>query len=103
MADAYRGTVDDEGEDQPAAFRELQATANGAYGPALRHAWLLYELDGDVLAAVICTTWQGLPFVAYAFTHPSRQRQGISSLLLLAAAGEVQRAGGVQLSLIVTR
>jgi len=103
MADAYRGTVDDEGEDPPAALRELEATATGAHGPALEHAWLVYEDDAGLSAAVVCTRWQGRPLVAYAFTHPSRQRRGISRRLLLSAAGELARAGEAQLSLIVTR
>lgn len=103
MADAYRGTIDDEGEDQPAALHELESTANGAYGPALRDAWLLHETDGDISAAVICTRWHELPFIAQTFTHPNRQRNGISGRLVLAVAEELRRLGETQLSLIVTR
>ena len=103
MADAYRGTVDDEGEDPRAALRELRATAAGAYGPALEPAWLVHERDTELSAAVVCTRWQGVPLVAHAFTHPSRQRQGISRRLLLSAAGDLAEAGDTQLSLIVTR
>lgn len=103
MAEAYRGTVDDEGEDQPAALAELQSTAAGAYGPALRHAWLLHEVGDEPVAAVICTRWQGLPFVAYAFTHPAQQRRGLSTGLIMSAVGALRDAGESRLSLIVTR
>lgn len=103
MADAYRGTIDDEGEDQAAALRELESTAGGASGPAMRDAWLVHEMDGNLSAAVICTRWHELPFIAQAFTHPDQQRNGISGRLVLAVSEELRRLGETQLSLIVTR
>jgi len=103
LAEAYRGTVDDEGEDAAAALRELRSTAAGAYGPALRQAWLVHEEDGRLTAAVLCTRWQGRPFVAQAITHPRDQRRGLSTRLLGTAAEVLAAAGETQLSLVVTR
>ena len=104
MAEAYHGSVDDEGEDAPAALAELHRMESGAYGPALRDAWLVHEDGrGQLWSAVVCTRWQGRPFVAQAFTRPDVQRQGLSGRLVLAAAGVLQRAGESELSLIVTR
>ncbi|WP_299957392.1 GNAT family N-acetyltransferase [uncultured Modestobacter sp.] len=103
MAEAYRGTVDDEGEDQPAALAELRSTAAGTHGPPLPDAWLLAEEAGEVAAAVVCTRWQGLPFVAQAVTHPRWQRRGHGTRLLLAAATTLRAGGETRLSLIVTR
>lgn len=103
MADAYRGTIDDEGEDQPAALQELESTVGGSYGPPLRSAWLVHETEGRLSAAVICTRWHGLPFIVQAFTHPDQQRNGISGRLVLAASQELRGLGETHLSLIVTR
>lgn len=80
-----------------------QLEFDGAYGPAMRDAWLVYEEQGKLSAAVICTRWPELPFIAQAFTHPIQQRKGISTRLVLAVAEELLRLGETQLSLIVTR
>ena len=61
----------------------LRRMESGAYGPALRDAWLVHENGGGQLwSAVACTR---------------------SGRLVLAAAGVLQRARESELRLIVTR
>jgi ribosomal protein S18 acetylase RimI-like enzyme len=104
MLQAYRGTVDYEDEDVDAATEELQATADGANGPPLRSAWLMYvDGDGQPVSAIVCTLWRGLPLIAYAFTAPAHQRQGLSTSLIESVAELLASRGQQQVSLVVTR
>ena len=58
MLDAYRGTVDDEGETAEEALAEVNAMLDGKYGPWLADASFVVELDGRLVAACVITLWR---------------------------------------------
>ena len=104
MVESYRGTVDYDDEDADAALEELQGTADGANGTPLRSAWLMYtDGSGDPVSAVITTLWRGRPLIAYTFTSPAQQRQGLSTSLIESVAELVAGRGDRLVSLVVTR
>lgn len=104
MVGAYRGTVDYEDEEADAALGELQGTADGANGVPLRSAWLMYtDGGGSPVSAIVSTMWRGCPLIAYAFTAPAHQRQGLSTSLIESVAELLSNGGHPYVSLVVTR
>lgn len=103
MVDAYRGTIDYEGESAADAEAEIAKAADGAHGEALREVWLAAaEESGRLISAVFCTRRRGVPFVAFMFTHPSVARRGIAGTLIRQAASRLAATGESALGLWVT-
>lgn len=85
MLDAYRGTVDDEGEDEAAALHELETTAEGAYGAPLRGEWLAIS-SARVCSRRLCSprSWMRChlsPSPSPSLSHEPTKRV-VASLLL---------------------
>src|SRR5262249_55679657 len=74
MLQAYRGTVDDEGEGPEGARAEVARVLGGAYGPFDFDASELVERDGVVVAATLVTEYQGSPMIAFSMTSPAWKR-----------------------------
>lgn len=102
MLDAYRGTVDDEGEsiaDAEAVVAELFA---GAFGTFDRVASSLVGAVSSPLAATLVTIERGSPLIAFSMTRPSAARQGHARRGLRHAFGVLARAGWTEVTLVVT-
>lgn len=84
MWDAYRGTIDDEGEALEGALAEVQRHFAGEDGPALDLCSFVTEQDGQALAAVLVILWEKTqrPLVAFLMTHPTVKNQGMGRYLL---------------------
>ena len=67
---AYRGTVDDEGEDVPGAIGEVERTMDGDYGPFLPEASFVVTNGGRVVGASLVTMLESRPFIAHVVVHP---------------------------------
>jgi ribosomal protein S18 acetylase RimI-like enzyme len=92
MLDAYRGTIDYEGETIVEAWAEVDAWL-ASPEPLLDLSLVALEAGGIVGAALLSRV-DGMPFVAYLYTDPAWKRRGIAEGLArtvmtsLAAAGE---------------
>lgn len=53
MLDAYRGTIDYNGESIAEARTEIAETFHGKYGKTIENACLVAEVDGQIAAAII--------------------------------------------------
>jgi nicotinate-nucleotide--dimethylbenzimidazole phosphoribosyltransferase len=106
FADAYRGTIDDEGEGPAEALAELRACIAGKYGPLLPDASGFVgppaDPDGAVLLCVHTLNGLTLPFVVYVVVHPRAQRQGLADAMVRAAAARLQADGHAGLHAVVT-
>jgi GNAT superfamily N-acetyltransferase len=90
MLEAYRGTIDYEGETIVEARDEVSGYL--AHDPLLDHSRMVF--DGSTAAsAVLLTTWRDEPFVAYVMTRPERKRQGLARTVLLDALTSVRTGG----------
>ena len=102
--DAYAGSVDDEGESLDDARATIGALLQGTRGEPRREAWLgVYEDDGAPIAAMLCTTWRGMPFIAHVMTQPSYRERGYATSLIREFAAQVDGAGGTAIALAVSR
>ena len=84
MLDAYKDTIDYEGESLEDAVSEVQATLNGKYGPFLEKSSFLAEKDGKAISLSIVTRFGEVknPLLAFSMTHPEYKNQGFASYLL---------------------
>jgi GNAT superfamily N-acetyltransferase len=99
---AYRGSVDDNGEDEPWHVADLTAALVGEYGRFMEPVSQAVP-DGDrLVAAVIFTWWDDLPLLAFCLTHPDRQGQGLATRLVTHAARELAAEGHEAMHLAVT-
>lgn len=106
MSNAYRGTIDDEGETPEQALAEAHATLMGSWGPLIEGASLVAPRGGDVVAMVITVRDAQLgmaPLLAFALTDPTWQRQGIGSWLIRESVCRLAALGITELHLAVTR
>jgi predicted GNAT family acetyltransferase len=103
MLDAYRGTVDDEGEDQAGALAEVRAAAAGDYGEPLRNSWFAIRDDaGRIVSAVVCTRCKHEPFIAFVFTRADAKGRGLASTLVRTVAQQLAADGEGTLTLQVS-
>ncbi len=103
MLDAYRGTIDDEGETLEDAISEVQRTFASEYGTFLEDCSFLIERDGQALSATLVTLWHEAPLVAFVMTHPSAKNNGLGAFLLKKSINALLARGYRELYLGVTK
>lgn len=106
MSNAYRGTIDDEGETPEETLAQAHATFAGSWGPLIERASLVAVHGGDVVAMVITVRdaqHAMAPLIAFALTDPMWQRQGIGSWLIRESVCRLSSLGINELHLAVTR
>lgn len=99
MLDAYRGTIDYDGETLEQAVDEVDGHFAGAPDD---DASLLVMGDGRVQAAVLVAHVRGAPLIGYLMTRAATKNRGVASALLDAAAARVWRAGAGELRAWIT-
>lgn len=102
MLDAYRDTVDYEGETLEQAIAEVTRTFAGKYGLFLPQCSCVVERAGELVSAALLTRWQERPFVAFAMTAQGCKRQGLARACMLCVMEAVRESGEEKLSLVVT-
>lgn len=107
MLDAYRGTVDYNGETLGDARSEVDRTLGGGYGRFLPLCSFVLEESGQLVSASLVTlvdegTADEIPLLAFSMTRPSARRRGLASALILRSAAALSAAGYKRLGLAVT-
>lgn len=102
MLAAYRGTIDDEGETPEETLDLVQRLFAGEYGAMLWNVSEVTERDGRLVAATICTVFEGRPFVAFMVTAPAWKGRGLARAGLTRAINRLAVAGDPMLRLVVT-
>jgi GNAT superfamily N-acetyltransferase len=104
MFDAYRGTIDDEGQSFEDAKAEVRRTFDGGYGEMIWDAsFVAAERDGAGFdSASVVTLWRGSPLLAFSMTQPAAQRRGLAFLAIAASMRALAARGHSKLSLVVT-
>ena len=102
MLAAYRGTVDDEGENDEDAVAEVERTLEGEYGPLIADCSFLASHEGRVVAASLVVLSEDRPLLAHLVVEPEMSRKGIGTSLLHASGNALLRAGYTELDLYVT-
>lgn len=82
MLDAYRNTIDYEGETSDDALAEVERYFAGRSGEALLDCSWVYESSGALLSACLVSMHEGAPLVAYILTMSPWKGRGLGSFLL---------------------
>lgn len=102
MLDAYRGSVDDEGEGPDEAKAEIDRLFAGAYGPFNGGASEVTAREGRIVAATLVTEHDGVALIAFSMTSPEWKRRGLARAGLLRTMERLRRAGRREVWLAVT-
>ncbi len=102
MLEAYRGTVDDEGEDLGGAREEVRRTFDGQYGRFLPGSSVVTEDERGLVGATLVTMWEGLPLVAFTMTRPDMKGRGVATALMTRSLDLLRDAGHDSVQLVVT-
>lgn len=104
MLDAYRGTIDDEGDTLDGARAEIRRTLAAEYGTFLPGCSWLAE-DGDTIRAACLVTyfdiWQA-PIIAFVMTGPAAKGHGLATNLIKRSMNSLLDHGYTRLCLAVT-
>ncbi len=105
VLDAYRDTIDDEGETLDDALRAMQDTFAGTWqtGALLESCSFLVEEWGEPLACTLVTWWHEQPLLAYVMTHPTARNRGMGRFLIQKSINALLAQGHRGLSLFVTK
>lgn len=105
MFDAYRGTIDDEGEPFESAVAEVGKTFEGGYGTMVWGASFASpspEDPGVLDSATVVTLWRDEPLLAFSMTRPELKRRGLAGALIRSSARSLARLGHDRVVLVVT-
>jgi GNAT superfamily N-acetyltransferase len=107
MLDAYRGTVDYDGESLDDALSEIRHTLSGSYGRFLSECSFVFDGEAGLSSACLVTLLNEgkpdeTPLLAFAMTRKLDQRRGLSSALILRSVAVLSGLGYSRLSLAVT-
>jgi ribosomal protein S18 acetylase RimI-like enzyme len=104
MLEAYKGTVDYEGETLEDAISEVQGTINGKYGPFLQKCSFIIEENMKAISASM-VTWSDtmdMPLLAFSMTLPIYRNRGMATFLLKKSMNALIGEGYSQIYLVVT-
>ena len=90
MLDAYRGTIDYEGEDLDDAVGEVGSWLGS--DPLLAHS-VVASMGGDPVSAVMVSVVEDEPFIGYVISDPARKRRGLARLVVTTALASLAAAG----------
>jgi len=102
MLDAYRGTIDDEGETLEDAIGAIEALFSGEFGELDRAASVVFRDAGAPVAATFVTHHDGHPLIAFSMTSKGALRRGHARRGLDHAFGVLARGGHPDVRLVVT-
>ena len=102
MLEAYRGTVDDEGETLDDAIGVIDALMAGEFGDVDPDASVVYGDSAHPIAATLVTHHRGRPLLAFSMTHPGSQRRGLARRGPRHGIGSLARRGHREIVLVVT-
>jgi ribosomal protein S18 acetylase RimI-like enzyme len=105
MLEAYRHTIDYEGETLEDAVSEVEETMNGKYGPFLQKCSFVIEEGGEAHSASL-VTWSEemhMPLLAFSMTNPRFKNHGMAGFLLKKSINSLLEERSTDLYLVVTK
>ena len=103
LLDAYRSTIDDEGETPDDALKAMRDTFAGVSGTLLESCSFVIEERGQALVCAIVTLWHEQPLLAYVMAHPTAKNQGMGRFLIQKSINALLAQGYQEMSLFVTQ
>jgi RimJ/RimL family protein N-acetyltransferase len=105
MLDAYRNTIDYEGEGLTEALSEVEGDfSRASKNPAVSDHSLVLVFHDAMVCACLLEFWErrSVPFVGYVMCRSAHKRQGLATFALHQTIGRLERAGYAELRTIIT-
>jgi RimJ/RimL family protein N-acetyltransferase len=105
MLEAFRDTIDYEGETMVEAIAEVDGWLGGVRGgPALTEVSRLAFAGPRLVSGCLVKDWQArqAPLIAYVMTHPEWKRRGAGSLVLGAVLEALRAEGHREVRAVIT-
>ncbi|MGZ3733280.1 MAG: GNAT family N-acetyltransferase [Parachlamydiaceae bacterium] len=104
MYEAYKGTIDYEGETLEEARSEIIDTLRGKYGKVIENACLVTEENGFITSAVIFNWFEkeNMPLLTFTMTRASHKGKGLAKKLLKSGLAALAKEGYKDCCLVVT-
>lgn len=102
ILDAYKGTIDDEGEDLGQTVDDLKRLFRGLYGPLVEESSNVILEDGRIAAGLLVCLYRNEPTITYTFTGKAHRRRGYATILIEKACEELRKKGYDSICLYVT-
>lgn len=99
MVDAYRGTVDYQGETIEEAREEIDDFFEES---ADLEASYVALVDDKPVGAILTSTWEGDPLVSYVMTRPEYKNQGLATMLLRTSLRALRERGAQRVHAFIT-
>ena len=91
MLDAYRDTIDYEGETLDDATTVVQQLVDRE-DPLWEHSRAV-QVNQTIVSAALITCFQGVPLLSYVVTHPDHQNHGYARLAVSSALASLTAVG----------
>ena len=102
MDNAYRDTIDHEGETFEQCVDEMKNTIQGKYGPFISQASFMVTHNNKPVSAILMTEWKSQPLVAFTMTDKSYLGKGLAKFLLGKAVSALHGSAWKEIFLVVT-
>ena len=100
MVDAYRGTIDYEGE---SIVEAREAVAELLADEDTRLEWSsVLEQNGEIVAAILLGMFEGSPFIHFVMTGSGSTGQGLAAALLTVALEDLSRTNEKTVTAMIT-
>lgn len=99
LLEAYRGTIDYEGEEIDEAREAIAEYFSDA--PRLDSS-MIAVVDGTAASAVLVMSLDGGPFISYVISHPGHKRTGLANRVVTAACRRLVEAGEDEVRFFIT-
>ena len=103
MLDAYKDTVDYEGEDINDTKAEIENVINNGYGKFMIEASFMIKKNNEVASVIVISLYENIPTIIYVFTMKKYAKKGMASYLIKKSMQALYNLGYEKLQLFVTR
>lgn len=80
--EAFKGTIDDEGETLTDWLIEVKEAFQGKYGPIMEEHSFYIKKEGKIIASTVVALFRGIPLVIYVAVDPRDRGRGLGKNLL---------------------
>ncbi|OJG92902.1 hypothetical protein RV15_GL002036 [Enterococcus silesiacus] len=81
--DAFKGTIDDEGETLTDWLIEVREAFQGKYGPIMKEHSFYIKEEERIIASTVVALFRGVPLVIYVAVDPRDRGRGLAKKLLM--------------------
>ncbi len=103
MLDAYKDTVDYEGEDINDTKAEIENVINNGYGTFLIETSFMIKINNEVASVIMISLYEDIPTIIYVFTMKKYTKKKMASCLIKKSMQALYKIGYKKIQLFVSK